>query len=99
MSYFVPNGACTENAVGWHHENHVCVPNEIRFGLVIDTARAEPVLIEKHGRGVVVVTSVEEYERLSRSIWEGGQGETRTRGRLKVTISRDELAPLAGLPA
>jgi hypothetical protein len=57
------------------------------------------VLIEKHGRGVVVVTSVEEYERLSRSIWEGGQGETRTRGRLKVTISRDELAPLAGLPA
>ena len=35
------------------------------FGLMIDTARAEPVLIEKHGRGVVVVVSVEEYERLS----------------------------------
>jgi prevent-host-death family protein len=34
------------------------------FGLMIDTARAEPVLIEKHGRGVVVVVSVEEYERL-----------------------------------
>lgn len=34
------------------------------FGLMIDTARAEPVLIERHGRGVVVV-SVEEYERLS----------------------------------
>jgi prevent-host-death family protein len=27
------------------------------FGLMIDTARAEPVLIEKHGRGVVVVVS------------------------------------------
>jgi prevent-host-death family protein len=35
------------------------------FGLMIDTARAEPVCIEKHGRGVVVVVSVEEYERLS----------------------------------
>lgn len=37
------------------------------FGLVIDTARAEPVLIEKHGRGVVVVLAVEEYERLTGS--------------------------------
>jgi prevent-host-death family protein len=36
------------------------------FGLMIDTARAEPVLIEKHGRGVVVVVSVEEYKRLAR---------------------------------
>lgn len=35
------------------------------FGLMIDTARAEPVLIQKHGRGVVMVISVEEYERLS----------------------------------
>jgi prevent-host-death family protein len=35
------------------------------FGLMIDTARAEPVLIEKHGRGVVMVISVEEYQRLS----------------------------------
>jgi prevent-host-death family protein len=35
------------------------------FGLMIDTARAEPVRIEKHGRGVVVVVSVEEYERLN----------------------------------
>ena len=34
------------------------------FGLMIDTARAEPVRIEKHGRGVVMVISVEEYDRL-----------------------------------
>jgi prevent-host-death family protein len=34
------------------------------FGLLIDTARAEPVAIEKHGRPVVVVVSVEEYRRL-----------------------------------
>ena len=36
------------------------------FGLMIYIARAWPVLIEKHGRGVVMVISVEEYERLSR---------------------------------
>jgi len=35
------------------------------FGLLIDTARAEPVVIEKHGRGVVVVVAIEEYERLT----------------------------------
>ena len=34
------------------------------FGRLIDLARAEPVLIAKHGRPVVVVMSVEEYERL-----------------------------------
>jgi prevent-host-death family protein len=34
------------------------------FGRLIDTARAEPVTVEKHGRAVVVVLSVEEYQRL-----------------------------------
>ena len=34
------------------------------FGLLIDTARAEPVTIQKHGRPVAVVLSVEEFERL-----------------------------------
>ena len=34
------------------------------FGRLIDLARAEPVTIAKHGRPVVVVMSVEEYERL-----------------------------------
>ena len=34
------------------------------FGRLIDTARAEPVTVEKHGRPVVVVLAVEEYERL-----------------------------------
>ena len=34
------------------------------FGLLLDTARAEPVIIEKHGRPVVVVLSVEQYYRL-----------------------------------
>ena len=35
------------------------------FGLMVDVARTEPVLIEKHGRSVVMVISVEEYERLT----------------------------------
>lgn len=35
------------------------------FGLLIDTALVEPVTIEKHGRPVVVVVSIEEFERLS----------------------------------
>ncbi len=37
-----------------------------RFGYLIDMARQEPVSIEKHGRPVVVVVSVEDYERMSR---------------------------------
>lgn len=34
------------------------------FGRLIDLARAEPVAVTKHGRTVVVVIAVEEYERL-----------------------------------
>lgn len=35
------------------------------FGLLLDKARAAPVVVEKHGRAVVVVLSVEEYARLN----------------------------------
>ena len=34
------------------------------FSRLIGPARAEPVMIAKHGRPVVVVMAVEEYERL-----------------------------------
>lgn len=34
------------------------------LGRLIDMARAEPVVIKKHGRPVVVVLAFEEYERL-----------------------------------
>lgn len=37
------------------------------FGRLIDLARLEPVTVEKHGRPVVVVMAVEEYERLRES--------------------------------
>lgn len=36
------------------------------FGRLIDLARAEPVAVAKHGRTVVVVLAIEEYERLKR---------------------------------
>ncbi|MCZ8158327.1 MAG: type II toxin-antitoxin system Phd/YefM family antitoxin [Rhizobiaceae bacterium] len=44
------------------------------FGLLLDTARAEPVVIEKHGRGVVVVLAIEEYERLTEGTNRSGGG-------------------------
>lgn len=37
---------------------------DAKNGLLVDYARAEPVTVEKHGRAVVVVMSVEEFERL-----------------------------------
>ena len=35
-----------------------------KSGRMIDTARGEPVVVEKHGRPFVVVLGVEEFERL-----------------------------------
>lgn len=54
------------------------------FGLLLDTARAEPVTIEKHGRRVVVVLSVEEYERLI----QGSHGAVRSSAK-KVARKKD----------
>ena len=34
------------------------------FGRLIDLARAAPITVEKHGRPVVVVMAVEEFNRL-----------------------------------
>ena len=50
---------------------------------MIDTARAETVLIEKHGRGVVVVVSVEEYEPLSVQSGREDKGEAGAKGASK----------------
>jgi prevent-host-death family protein len=35
-----------------------------RFGELLDTAQREPVTIEKHGRPVAVVLSVQDYEQI-----------------------------------
>ena len=37
------------------------------FGRLLDLARAEPVAIQKHGRAVVVVMAIEEYEKLQQT--------------------------------
>lgn len=42
------------------------------FGRLIDLARAEPVSIDKYGRPVVVVLSVEEYGRLTTRVSKRG---------------------------
>ena len=49
------------------------------FGLLLDQARAEPVQVEKHGRPVVVVMSVEEFEKLSSARTRGRQISVRQR--------------------
>lgn len=36
-----------------------------RFGQLLDRARREPVVIERHGRAVAVVLSKEEYDELN----------------------------------
>jgi hypothetical protein len=46
------------------HANAIGQRREIQLRSLIDTARAEPVTVEKHGRAVVVVLAVEECERL-----------------------------------
>ena len=47
------------------------------FGLLLDTARAEPVTIEKHGRPVVVVLSVEKFAELNKVLQASGRGTAR----------------------
>jgi len=37
-----------------------------RFGELVDTALREPVLVQRHGRTVVTLISIEEYTRLRR---------------------------------
>ncbi len=47
------------------------------FGLLLDYARAAPVQVEKHGRPVVVVISVEEFQRLNDPSKRRGNAEGR----------------------
>lgn len=46
-----------------------------RFGYLVDIARREPVCIEKHGRPVVVILSVEAYEQMSTAHPSDGTGD------------------------
>ncbi len=51
------------------------------FGRMIDLARSEPLVVEKHGRPVVVVLAVEEFEKLSGKRVPGSQNGGRNNGR------------------
>lgn len=51
------------------------------FGRLIDAARAEPVVIAKHGRPVVVVMAVEAYEQLT--------------GDKLTDVAEDEIIPMS----
>ncbi|MGJ4940617.1 type II toxin-antitoxin system prevent-host-death family antitoxin [Bradyrhizobium sp. HKCCYLS1011] len=46
-----------------HHAEHIGQEREYGFERLIDLAHAAPVTVEKHGRPVVVVLAIEEYER------------------------------------
>ena len=59
------------------------------FGRLIDLARAEPVAVAKHGRPVVVVMAVEEFERLKgRALAAGSPGDTAQRTKAKKRTGR-----------
>lgn len=48
------------------HMQHVSAHEaKARFGHLLDTARREPVVIERHGRAVAVVLSKEDYDALN----------------------------------
>lgn len=52
-------------ALSEHMKNFSAKNAKNQFGKLIDDARLQPVVVEKHGRAVVVVCSVEEFERIS----------------------------------
>jgi antitoxin Phd len=67
------------------------------FGRLLDTARREAVTIEKRGRPVAVLVSIEEYERLQEvedSLWAEKAKEAEKGGFLSVAESKDFLNEL-----
>ncbi len=64
------------------------------FGRLIDTVQSGPVQIEKKGRAVAVVISIEEYARfqeLENSWWADQAKQASTEGYLSSTESEDLL--------
>lgn len=65
---------------------------KLNFGELIDSARHEPVLIDKNGRAAVVVLSSQEYERLQAvedQYWHLKADMAKRAGFLTETQSRD----------
>ena len=70
------------------------------FGKLLDTARREPVLVERHGRGVAVVLSSEDYFDLSaeNAYWGERAIKARRRGHLSKKKSEALIAALHHAP-
>lgn len=49
------------------------------FGLLLDSAQAGPVIVEKHGRPVVAVMAIEKYEALTRAVSKRKQDGKKTK--------------------
>jgi prevent-host-death family protein len=62
------------------------------FGRLIDLARSEPVTVEKHGRPVVVVIAIEEYERLNGRTNGAARPSTKIRSRSDPKPTRADRA-------
>ena len=60
--------------------------------MLIDSARADPVTIEKHGRKVVVVLEVEEFERL-KALEQAPSGEGMSMAESKCAVWRCDSVP------
>ena len=91
------------------HENHNPLipfnyfgsgPNEAKnsFGSLLDTARAVPVTIWKHGRRVVVVVSTEETERLLNPSGRKKATKYKEDDRRAIRVLRDVLDGLIVMP-
>jgi len=67
-----------------------------RFGVLMDTTQREPVAINKHGRAVAVMMSVEEYKmiKLGRLRTEVGMGLDQLDSGTSVTVSSEEMDKL-----
>ena len=54
------------------------------FGRLIDLARAEPVAVAKHGRPVLVVMAVEEFEPMEERALTAGSTAQRTKAKKRT---------------
>jgi len=67
------------------------------FGLLLDTAQREPVVIEKKGRPVAVVVSITDYERLESledAYWADRARKAVAGGFLNAAKSRDLVSEM-----
>jgi len=68
-----------------------------QFGQLLDTARTEPVAIQKHGRDVAVVLSIHDYQRLAHAedqLWAAKAAKAEKKGFMSTRASEAFLRDL-----